>query len=94
MGAFFFNQRRMGQQRERNGHHISYSLSKIHRASNPHCPSLHIGLFNISGFPTFQSGVLRLFYSSCAAHVFFIVSCSYHVTVINFSVFNFYIIVY
>ena len=51
-------------------------------------------LVNISGFSTFQSGVLRLIYTRCAAHVFFIVSCSYHVTVINFSVFDFYIIVY
>ena len=66
----FLNQRRMEQQRERNGLRISYSLSKIHRASNPHCPGLHIGLFNISGLPTFQSGVLRLFHSRCAAHLF------------------------
>ena len=28
----------MGQQRERNGLCISYSLFKIHWASNPHCP--------------------------------------------------------
>ena len=68
MGAFY--QGRMRQQRERNGLRISYSLSKIHWASNPHCPGLHIGLFNISGFPTFQSGVLRLFYSRFAAHLF------------------------
>ena len=69
MGAFFLNQGRMVQQRERSGLRISYSLSKIHWASNLHCPGLHIGLFNISGFPTFQSGILRLFYSRCAAHL-------------------------
>ena len=35
------------------------------------------GLFNRSGFPTFQSGVLRL-YSRCAAHLF--IYCQLHVT--------------
>ena len=38
---------------------------------------LLIGLFNSSGFPTFQSGVLRL-YSRCEAHLF-IDSCMLHV---------------
>ena len=45
--------------------------------------SLLIGLCNISGCPTFHSGVLRL-YSHCAAHLFiylFIVSCILHVAV-------------
>ena len=40
---------------------------------------LLIELLNISGFPTFQSGVLRLYFR-CAAHLF-IVSCMLHVTV-------------
>ena len=57
---------------------------------------LIIGLFNISGFPTFQSGVLRL-YSRCAAHLFIYCqlhiicySYMYHVTETSFSVFYFY----
>ena len=57
---------------------------------------LLIRLFNISGFPTFQSGVLRL-YSRCAAHLF--IYCQLHVTCYSymynftetrFSVFYFY----
>ena len=57
---------------------------------------LSIGLFNISGCPTFHSGVLRL-YSHCAAHLFIYcqlhVTCYsyiYNVTETSFSVFCFY----
>ena len=35
------------------------------------------GLFNISGFPTFQSGVLRLYFR-CTAHL--LIYCQLHVT--------------
>ena len=57
----------------------------------------HIGLFNISGFQKFQSAVLRLFYSQCAAELFIYSQLQLHlyrVTVINFSVLYFIIIVY
>ena len=57
---------------------------------------LLIGIFNISGFPTFQSGVLRL-YSRCAAHLYIYlqqhVTCysyMYHVKETRFSVFYIY----
>ena len=42
---------------------------------------LLIGLFYISGFPTFQSGVLRLFSLVAQLIYLFIVSCMLHVTV-------------
>ena len=89
-----FNQGRIRQQRERNGLRISYSLSKIHWASSPHYPGLHIGLFDIQAFQYFSQEYADSFILVVRAHVLFIVSCSYHVTVINFSVFGFYIIVY
>ena len=37
----------------------------------PMSVGLPIGLFNISVFPTFQSGVLRLFYPQRGTHLFF-----------------------
>ena len=84
----------MRQQRKRNGLRISYSLSKIHWASNP---TARVYILGFSTFQAFQHLsqeysdsfilVVRVIYS-------FIVSCSYHVTVINLSVFNFYITVY